>query len=100
DATEEYKRSQDKIGQFIDEECTLEGTERTPLKTLLDGYNIWCTELGFQSLGRTTFKEEMLTKGFEIRQSTGHVDWVYGIANRKSVSEFPHLVPSVARLVK
>lgn len=100
EATEEYKRSQDKIGQFINEECTLDPKERTQLKILLEGFNNWSKDLGFQTMGRTTFKEELLTKGYEIRQSTGHVDWVYGIANRRPVSEFPHLVPPVARLVK
>jgi putative DNA primase/helicase len=103
DATEEYKRSQDKIGQFISEECTLGTSERTTLKSLLDSYNLWCTDLGFQTMGRTTFKEELLTKSYDIRQSTGHQDWVYGIANRRPVSEFPHLVPPVspiARLAK
>ena len=100
DATEEYKRSQDKIGQFFSEECTLDASERTQLKVLLDRFNEWSEDMGFQRLGRTSFKEELLTKGFDIRVSTGHVDWVYGIANRKPVSEFPHIVPAVAKLVK
>jgi putative DNA primase/helicase len=100
EATEEYKRSQDKIGQFLSEECTLEPSERTQLKALLDRFNDWSEDMGFQRLGRTSFKEELLTKGFEIRVSTGHVDWVYEIANRKPVSDFPHLVPAVAKLVK
>lgn len=100
EATEEYKRSQDKIGQFLNEECTLESNGKTQLKVLLDSFNTWCEDMGFQRLGRTSFKEELLTKGFDIRVSTGHVDWVYGIANRKPVSDFPHLVPAVAKLVK
>lgn len=100
EATEEYKRSQDKIGLFIAEECTLDPKERTQLKALLDSYNLWCTAMGFQTMGRTTFKEDLLTKGYDVRQSTGHLDWVYGISNRRPAgADFLHLVPSVAKSI-
>lgn len=100
EATDEYKRSQDKIGQFLNEECTLNPTERTQVKVLLDRFNEWSEGMGFQRIGRTTFKEELLTRKFEVRPSSGHVDWVYGIANRKPEPEFLRLVPGVSALSK
>jgi hypothetical protein len=51
-------------------------------------------------MGRTTFKEELLAKGCEVRQSTGHQDWVYGISNRKSDFETTTQEPSVVRLLR
>lgn len=100
DATEEYRRSQDKIGLFVAERCSIGGDGRTRLVDLLEMYNAWCTSQGLQTMGRTTFKEELLMKGFAVRQSTGHQDWVYDIVGRTLDLALPTEEPSVIRLFR
>lgn len=100
EATEEYKRSQDKIGLFFDEECTIKAGERVRLIDLMESYNDWCIRQGLLTMGRTTFKEEMLAKGWEVRQSTGHQDWVYGISNHRPPFEATPQDASVVHLFR
>ena len=83
DATEEYQRSQDKIGMFLAESgYAVDPEKRIQLVVLFQAYNEWRMEQGFKSVGRSSFKEEVLAKGYQVRPSTGHVDWVYGIGPR------------------
>jgi putative DNA primase/helicase len=100
EATEEYRRSQDKIGLFIEERCSTGGDGRTRLVDLLEMYNDWCTSQGLQTMGRTTFKEELLMKAFAVRQSTGHQDWVYGIVRRKPELTLSPEEPSVVHFFR
>jgi putative DNA primase/helicase len=80
DATEEYKRSQDKIGLFIAERCVTGDTLRMKLKDFHSSYDDWCTEQGLQTVGTITLKEEIASRGLKVRSSTGHVNWIYGVA--------------------
>jgi putative DNA primase/helicase len=80
DATEEYKRSQDKLGMFITQECATGESLRMRLKDFQDQYNAWCLDQGLQTIGVITLKEELASRGLEVRQSTGHVNWLYGVA--------------------
>lgn len=100
EATEEYKRSQDKIGLFISEEYVVDTSARIRLNELFTAYNDWCLRQGMQTMGRTTFKEELLTKGYAVRSSTGHVDWVFGVGNRSPLTELPGTASSVVSLFK
>ena len=100
DATEEYKRSQDKIGLFVSEECTVDTGARIRLMELLTAYNDWCTQQGLQTMGRTTFKEELLTKSYAVRPSTGNVDWVFGLAKRSWVPTVKDPDSSIASIAK
>lgn len=81
-ATDEYKRSQDKIGLFITQECVEESNLRMKLKDFLEDYNSWCVTQGLQTIGAITLKEELTSRGFDVRESTGHVNWVFGVAPR------------------
>src|SRR5690606_39063926 len=63
-------------------ECVEESNLRMKLKDFLEDYNSWCVTQGLQTIGAITLKEELTSRGFDVRESTGHVNWVFGVAPR------------------
>lgn len=51
-------------------------------------------------MGRMTFEDELLSKGFDVPPSTGHVDWVYGIKERSPLDVAQVSGSNVPALVK
>lgn len=62
DATDEYRSEQDRVGQWLTENCELDPGQWWPL-TGTDGlypaYTQWCKESGYGALGRGRFKQAL-----------------------------------------
>lgn len=79
-ATEQYQQDQDKVGTFISQRCVPGENLRMTLSDMRQELATWCLDNGLEPIGSPTLKEELLGRGIEVRPSTNHVDWVYGIA--------------------
>lgn len=68
--TKEYRKSEDIIGQFIEETCsTVDPDAFTTGKDLRNAYHQWCEDNGYKPLGTKNFTSEM-KKRKDIKYST------------------------------
>jgi putative DNA primase/helicase len=62
-ANEEYRKEQDRVGQFVHECCVLESGTWSPFSSpfigLYPAYAGWCRESGYQALGMKKFIDEL-----------------------------------------
>ena len=97
EAAEIYRKNEDRIGIFLDEE-TIESTgATTPIKSLYSIYRIWAEERGEKPMSQTAFQRKMLERNIDLVGTgsqaivhgrslrprsvpTGEIDW--GAANR------------------
>ncbi len=68
-ATEEYRKNSDKIGNFI-EECLVKSTENCTVKEAYDCYTKWCQDNGFGTENKANFISEMRSKGIYAARGT------------------------------
>lgn len=65
--TEEYRRENDYIGQYLDERVNFGAAGTTTVKALRLDYSNWCGVVGTKPLGLKMFKEELQKHGIEVR---------------------------------
>lgn len=71
EATEEYRKNSDKIGNFI-EECLEKSTKNSKAKDIYDAYRAWCASNGYGAEGKNNFFAELKSKN--IFAPTGTID--------------------------
>lgn len=68
-ATEEYRQSSDKIGNFISE-CLVKTGNNTKAGTIYERYSEWCSENGFGCENKGNFFDELKNKGIFAKSGT------------------------------
>lgn len=71
EATGEYQRDCDALGQFIEEQCVLLPRARVKSSALLKAFNTWAAENGRTSLDGPALGEAIRERGFETKRSNG-----------------------------
>src|SRR4029077_1290215 len=64
-STQEYRKDNDSIGQWIETACSLDATLRTSAKDLYDSYCEWCDISSIEPLHSTKFGKELTRLGYE-----------------------------------
>jgi putative DNA primase/helicase len=66
EATDEYRKDMDKLGQFIDDTCvTGQPDLHVTKRRLYDSYSVWCGNNGVFPVQERKFSEKMYEKDFE-----------------------------------
>jgi len=58
-ATEGYRKSEDLIGQFLEERCLLSAAASVKAGELYKAYKEWCEEMGHMAISGTEFGKSM-----------------------------------------
>jgi putative DNA primase/helicase len=74
-ATDLYRRDQDIVQRFLDEQCTLDPQATVEAGSLFAEYRIWSDDV---LMTRAKFKEHMQNRGFEQKRERDAIRW-YGI---------------------
>lgn len=72
-ATEEYARSEDVVGLFLEDCCELHPQAKTQAQMLLEAYQKWAHVNGYPELGVRKFGERLTAQFSKERSSTGIV---------------------------
>lgn len=83
-ATESYRREQDALTRFIDDECTLGPNASVRSSALYERYHRWCEVNGERYLSQTSFKEKLMEQPSGITTKKSNGVWFVGIALRKT----------------
>ncbi|MBI1292826.1 hypothetical protein GC173_16550 [bacterium] len=67
-ATKEYRTSEDVVGRFVEECCTLEKGAVTHYGELYRAFEAWCRENGEPEYGSPRFSSELDSRGIESRK--------------------------------
>jgi putative DNA primase/helicase len=62
---DQYKLMNDKIAQFINEECVVLEGAKAKKTNLFDAYSQWCEDSNYKPLGRNKFYQQVEHKGFK-----------------------------------
>ena len=94
-ATEEYRKEEDKMGQFIEEYCTFSGNDSITVaptvlnKDLYSKYRDWCDEDGIKATSHVRFAKELTQGRPWITKSRITEGSVYiGIRLRRELEQF------------
>lgn len=68
DTIKSYKKRNDSIGQFIENECTLEKDFETDCKTLYNAYKEWAKDNTEFTYKESLFSEDLVSKGIGIKK--------------------------------
>lgn len=73
DATNDYRRQNDRLGWFLDDACEQDPAARTQRGELYQAYRSWCNsrENKFTPVGSTTFYSQLDRRGYGIIKSSG-----------------------------
>jgi putative DNA primase/helicase len=66
EAAEIYRKNEDRIGLFLEEETILNEGATTPIKSLYVIYRIWAEERGEKPMTQTAFQRKMLERNVEV----------------------------------
>jgi putative DNA primase/helicase len=66
EAAEIYRKNEDRIGLFLDEETTESEGASTPIKQLYSIYRVWVEERGEKPMSQTAFQRKMLERNIEV----------------------------------
>jgi putative DNA primase/helicase len=80
DSVQHAKTEIDVLGQFIKEECSDAPEHREKVHDLRLKYIAWANENGYRRQpSARTFNRDLRDRGFDVRNSSGHQNYVYGI---------------------
>lgn len=65
EATSNYRREMDTLGEFLDDCCTLEAETRVSAGALYSSYREWCDASGHEAMSQTRFGRNLDERGFE-----------------------------------
>jgi putative DNA primase/helicase len=74
-ATAAYRAEMDIISEFLNDRCTLQASEKTPLGTLYAAYTEWAGNACQDALGKKIFGNLMRQKGYDQSKSGGVRYW-------------------------
>jgi len=66
EAAEIYRKNEDRIGLFLEEETTESEGSSTPIKQLYSIYRVWVEERGEKPMSQTAFQRKMLERNIEV----------------------------------
>lgn len=78
-STDEFIAQNDRIGQFIDSDCIHEHGKRISLKDFEQKYREWLDDHGYKELASDRISNDLRSRGYEVRKSTGGLYCVIGI---------------------
>lgn len=81
-ATEEYLASEDVVGRFLSEACTVKPGDRfikTKAGHLFATFRAWCEETGESTCDQRDFAGRLQARGFQATKSNG-TRWYFGIS--------------------
>jgi len=84
--TQELRNAGDTLTQFIDQKCTItdDPEDRVKLNDLRKLYITWLMDEGYKKAPASQrFARDLRDCGFEVKMSSGHQNWVYGIKDSK-----------------
>jgi putative DNA primase/helicase len=64
ESLDQYRLMNDKVAQFINEECVVLETAKVKRTNLYDAYREWCYDSNYKPLGRNKFYQQITQKGF------------------------------------
>jgi putative DNA primase/helicase len=70
DATEEYLSTQDRIGLWLDERCTMNPSNTAGSSSSFQDYKAWCESMNEQAGSQRTFSQELLAREGITKQHT------------------------------
>lgn len=76
DATDEFQRSNDVVGEFLDVRCVQEAGAYTTPSTLYCTYTMWCEANGHKPKSSTQFKADLEKRGFVQKRTKKARSWV------------------------
>lgn len=70
EATNNYRKLHDRIGNFLEERCTVGDDKKIIRGTLYSSYSQWCMQPDnrYKPMGSTTFYNEIATRGYPIKR--------------------------------
>lgn len=75
-ATEEYRKGQDILNDFLEDKCELKPEKRISKKSLKAAYLEWCKENNCDPVGTTTFKARLTAHGVQESHTEKERIWV------------------------
>jgi len=75
DATEDFKRENDKAAMFLEECCVVDAEARTQSQLLYEHYKTWCLDNGHRVESSTSMAGEWRRLGFEKKRISGKSWW-------------------------
>lgn len=74
-ATEQYRRDQDSVGKFLEEECRVEPDEKVKIMDFRSRYKQWCSENGEREIARKELNNYL--QKFKISKKKSNGQWMY-----------------------
>jgi putative DNA primase/helicase len=75
-AVQEYRESEDHVGLFLDDSCTLHAKSWASSKALYTAFRNWCESAGEMPLGNKAFTNRLRDRGFKAKKSGGERGWI------------------------
>jgi len=66
EAAEIYRKNEDRIGLFLDEETNVAEGATTPIKSLFSVYRFWAEDRGEKPMSQTAFQKKMLERSVDL----------------------------------
>jgi putative DNA primase/helicase len=85
-ATAAYRKEQDRVRQFLEDECILVATAQVGKQKLYDAYSQWCKDGNIHPVNRTNFNSQLEEKGYKEGRNKEVRYWV-GIGLPLAVDE-------------
>lgn len=91
-ATEDYRREEDELAEWIEDELLAIASARTPVQRVYENYTAWASAEGvperFQVRPKTLTKR-LLERGYVVKRNHGGMRVWEGVALREDVSDAP-----------
>lgn len=81
-ATEQYRKSQDDLGSFIEERCTIHREFKIRSGELYQAYCGWAKNYGYDVIGSRTFYDAITARGFPSQVGSKNRRFVQGLTLR------------------
>jgi putative DNA primase/helicase len=66
EAAEIYRKNEDRIGLFLEEETNVAEGATTPIKSLFSVYRFWAEDRGEKPMSQTAFQKKMLERNVDL----------------------------------
>lgn len=76
EATESYQTEMDIIGNFLEENTTLNSVLRTKSSDIYNSYQLWAEDNGLRSLSNPKFSKAMIERGFRKERFNNGMHWM------------------------
>ena len=89
EATAEYRKDQDILGQWLDDRCEISLAIETPISILYPDYKAWSIDAGLHPQSKFKFGRKLVERGINVRPSNGATLYGgVGLAPRPDIADF------------